>query len=289
MLFTRKKVSLALLFMILIYSSCLGQKTTQITYTKNGSVINGWIIELKPESTTQIKTLDGSIIVINTSDIIKITSSDLIQLKSKTPTSQNDFILPKVCLHFGAGIGGSFHVRALNNSTYSNPNGGANASAMFLIEGNFHPNISVFTGLKLNFFHTTSRDLFYKINEPFLFSVRLGIPVGVMIKSNFVNNVRLLTSVSYTNNLALATNILLFKNENGQVQGLRNSYSGGIDISMGPQFKVGYNSMLAIMPYLSFYDLVKVPYRPKSPTGASIETIQTSIGLNVLYIIGYPR
>ena len=64
--------------LLIVFAQVLNAQTTitDILYLKNGSVIRGTIIELVPESTVKIRTIDGSIFVYEMEDVERIEKSE---------------------------------------------------------------------------------------------------------------------------------------------------------------------------------------------------------------------
>ena len=60
-------------FCIVLLCSCFVSVAQEIVYHKNGSIIKGDIVEIKPNQSLKVATGDGSLFVCNFDDIEKIT------------------------------------------------------------------------------------------------------------------------------------------------------------------------------------------------------------------------
>jgi predicted transcriptional regulator len=81
-----KKYFLILIVLLWSQASYSQSNVLETIYLKNGSIIKGMIVEIVPNSSYTIKTSDGSTIVCNSADILKITR----ELVEKTPQASGN-------------------------------------------------------------------------------------------------------------------------------------------------------------------------------------------------------
>jgi len=94
---------LSVLTILLLWPSAVMplESSVDVLYLKNGSIIRGEIIELDPTSQVQIRMQDGSIMVYQIDELIKITKEPAI-IRSERPPLKN----PGAALALSLVIGG---------------------------------------------------------------------------------------------------------------------------------------------------------------------------------------
>jgi TM2 domain-containing membrane protein YozV len=79
-------IVLLFLFVGILYAQ---EKTQDVVYLKNGSIIKGIIIEQIMNESIKIQMMDGSIFVYKIDEVIKIIKEPLVQVKPKLQTVLN--------------------------------------------------------------------------------------------------------------------------------------------------------------------------------------------------------
>jgi hypothetical protein len=90
-----RKITIAGIIVFILVGSivCIAQTRSSardVLYLKNGSVIKGVIVELIPEKTVKIETADGSVLVFNMSEVLKIAKEEIQQPKPEMEQLQSD-------------------------------------------------------------------------------------------------------------------------------------------------------------------------------------------------------
>lgn len=114
------KRSFLFLVLLLTSISIFAQNENQdVVYLKNGSIIRGEIVNLVPNETVKIKTVDGSLFVYPMDDVKEITKEPVVssQVKSKTFEKRKGYI--------GLSLGVSIALGDYANETKGNAGSGA--------------------------------------------------------------------------------------------------------------------------------------------------------------------
>ena len=101
-----------LLILTLPFNTLAQEKTEDVVYLKNGSIIRGTIIEQIPNKSIRIQTRDGSIFFYEMDEIEKITKEPRISVKSfGKPLGKSAFYFnPLGFLQFGPTLGAEFGI-----------------------------------------------------------------------------------------------------------------------------------------------------------------------------------
>jgi hypothetical protein len=94
--------------MIAVAPSLFAQERhSNIIFLKNGSIIKGYVIEIIPDSTTKIRTTDGSLFVFNNDELLKIETANaaedslaIVQAsdgKDRKEVKKNDNVFSPYC------------------------------------------------------------------------------------------------------------------------------------------------------------------------------------------------
>ena len=94
-----KKILLFLVLMLGASTTTFAQATKDVVYLKNGSVIYGQVVDVRPEKQVKIKTADGNLLVYEMNDVERIEKVEA-ETKENKPERKSSFRTRKIAKGF---------------------------------------------------------------------------------------------------------------------------------------------------------------------------------------------
>lgn len=102
-----KKILLFLVLMLGASTTTFAQATKDAVYLKNGSVIYGQVVDVRPEKQVKIKTADGNLLVYEMNDVERIEKVEA-ETKENKPERKSSFRTRKIAKGFKGFVEDSY-------------------------------------------------------------------------------------------------------------------------------------------------------------------------------------